>query len=182
MSVKEQAKQVFEYISHVLAITPENLWVQPEPQSTPLSTVETDVVSIETTAPVRSAAAEDDSFASVQDEDTPDRLGAALAYAQRKAVDIRDVSLAEIKQALVALLRQENKQPLSRDNVAGRVCRKLGFRPPSRSKEMFERKVDRALQHLIDRETIEVDELGTIRFAFQNNVERQRELDLGKNA
>jgi very-short-patch-repair endonuclease len=162
-----------------LGITPENLWVQPEAQPVPLPTVQTDVVSKKTATPAESAAVEDDSFASVQDETLPDRLGAALDYAQKKVVDIREVSIVKIQQALVALLRREHKRPLSRDNVAARVCKELGFHPSGRSKELFERKSERALQHLVDRGMVDIHESGTIRFAFQNDVGRQKELNLG---
>ena len=110
-----------------LGITPENLWVQPEAQPVPLPTVETDVVSKKTATFAKSSAVEDNSFASVQNQALPDRLGAALAYAQKKVVDIREVSIVEIQQALVVLMRREHKRPLSRDNVVARVCKELGF-------------------------------------------------------
>ena len=77
--------------------------------------------------------------------------------------------------------RMRDKQPLCRGNVAASVCRQLGVRPSGRIKELFERKIERALQHLVDREIVVIAESGTIRFAFENNVVRQKELNLGEN-
>jgi hypothetical protein len=164
-----------------LGITPENLWVQPEAQPVPLPSVSAEVTRKQAEEPA--AAPEEHASDESPDQKSTDRLGAALAYAGRRVVDIREVSLAEIQQALVSLLRMGQRQPLSRDNAVVRVGWKLGLpaylvQRKGASKQLFERKVERAIQHLVDRHALEIDELGNVRFAFQNQSDQQAELNL----
>lgn len=160
-----------------LGITPEEQWGSgrqcPSNPSVQLDLAKSKPVVMETTvpkkAPPETAAA---------DEDSPVRLSAALAYARKKTVDVRELSIAEIQQILVGILKRGRRPSLTRETAVDCVCNELLLRPTGRSKVMLSQKVERALQHLIDRELLETDELGNVRFAFGNHSSRQDELNL----
>lgn len=170
-----------------LGITPESQWIKPEPQPIQRPPEEPVHVTAEGAAPVTPEPAPPERTPEPRAVTTPakavgagDRLGAALAFT-RKMVDIREVSISEIQVAIELLLREADSEPLSHDNLVSRVCGVLDFPPhivqrSTASKRGFESKVERAIQHLVDRQVIEVDEAGTIRLAF---ADRQKELNLG---
>lgn len=155
-----------------LGIAPENLWTQTEPALAPIVPVEPIIKLAKTEQPPEPEHAE--SLSVSISAETPDRLEASLAFARNKFQDIRSIALAEIEHRIVWLLKQG--QDLNRENMDSKVCKAIGLHLSSKNKEMLRRKVERALQHLGDRELVEIDESGKIRFAFGNHSTRQGDL------
>ncbi|MDD5502612.1 MAG: AAA domain-containing protein [Candidatus Thermoplasmatota archaeon] len=159
-----------------LGIAPENLWEQPKSEPA-LSPPKESAVVTEIAPPAE--LKQEKKVAECAKDEFSDRLRPALDRATKRNMDIQTMALAEIAHLIVGFLRQG--QHLTRRNLSGKACRVLELHLSGKSQELLERKLQRALQHLVDREIVVIDESGTIRFAFENNVIKQREFNLGEN-